>query len=305
MSMKLKSKTRGFLIFLILSSLITSCREYIINTYQVFSNSAMKTPQGYVSQTEVSVHEWLTYMVATTVEMNGQRTSLKQQVEIMKSKMPDLSQNNYCSYVFSSFFRTSDKMSEIVCYDDCLDSYCKIEIAKSALDSINKNRLLDLPVTGVSWEQVQQFLKYKQKLTNECDHKRLKRQPSQLYECYLPTPAQFDSVLTALDSINSFGCELFNYKNALCPDCPGSKKKLKSIMGHNIGNAAVWADSYFPNDFGLYNLKGNVAEMTSEKGIAKGGSFMHYATEADSGKVQTYSTSEVWLGFRVWYRLKK
>ena len=30
---------------------------------------------------------------------------------------------------------------------------------------------------------------------------------------------------------------------------------------------------YFPNDFGLYNICGNVAEMVQEKGIAKGGSW--------------------------------
>ena len=32
--------------------------------------------------------------------------------------------------------------------------------------------------------------------------------------------------------------------------------------------------SDWPNDFGLYNMSGNVAEMLSEKGITKGRSWM-------------------------------
>ena len=33
----------------------------------------------------------------------------------------------------------------------------------------------------------------------------------------------------------------------------------------------VPASSYFPNDFGLYNTSGNVAEMLFEEGLAIGG----------------------------------
>ncbi len=40
-------------------------------------------------------------------------------------------------------------------------------------------------------------------------------------------------------------------------------------------NADVTAPSksYWPNDFGLYNMSGNVSEMLAEKGLAKGGSW--------------------------------
>ncbi|WP_375561983.1 formylglycine-generating enzyme family protein [Bernardetia sp. OM2101] len=50
--------------------------------------------------------------------------------------------------------------------------------------------------------------------------------------------------------------------------------------------------------FGLYNMFGNVAEMTSEKGIAKGGSFAHTLEECAADKVQTYDSPQAWLGFR-------
>ena len=48
----------------------------------------------------------------------------------------------------------------------------------------------------------------------------------------------------------------------------------------------------------LYNIFGNVAEMTSEKGIAKGGSFAHTLEECAADRVQKYDAPKAWLGFR-------
>ena len=53
-----------------------------------------------------------------------------------------------------------------------------------------------------------------------------------------------------------------------------------------------------PNNIGYYNLIGNVAEMTSVKGIAKGGSFFQTFEECNPTKSITYSKPERWLGFR-------
>lgn len=57
-------------------------------------------------------------------------------------------------------------------------------------------------------------------------------------------------------------------------------------------------NTYYPNKFKLLNLIGNVAEMTTEKGIAKGGSFKD---NFDSFNIKTnfqYENSQNWLGFR-------
>ena len=65
------------------------------------------------------------------------------------------------------------------------------------------------------------------------------------------------------------------------------------------GFYTVKADAYFPNDYGLYNMSGNVAEMTSENGIAMGGSWM---TE-DYNQIRTdseasYNKAQPSIGFR-------
>ncbi|WP_187264102.1 SUMF1/EgtB/PvdO family nonheme iron enzyme [Pontibacter beigongshangensis] len=53
-----------------------------------------------------------------------------------------------------------------------------------------------------------------------------------------------------------------------------------------------------PNNFRIYDLIGNVAEMTAEKGIAKGGSWAHLMQYAQIKNVQKYEEPRIWLGFR-------
>jgi formylglycine-generating enzyme required for sulfatase activity len=61
----------------------------------------------------------------------------------------------------------------------------------------------------------------------------------------------------------------------------GFRANFKSHGNINItsainDNADITApvDSYWPNNYGLYNMCGNVAEMALEEGIIKGGGFM-------------------------------
>jgi formylglycine-generating enzyme required for sulfatase activity len=53
-----------------------------------------------------------------------------------------------------------------------------------------------------------------------------------------------------------------------------------------------------PNNFDLFNTIGNVAEMVSEKGIAKGGSFAQKLEKCRIKDRQSYSKPEKWIGFR-------
>jgi formylglycine-generating enzyme required for sulfatase activity len=56
--------------------------------------------------------------------------------------------------------------------------------------------------------------------------------------------------------------------------------------------------SYFPNKIGVYNLIGNVAEMISEEGIAKGGSWINKPEEVSVTEDFHYTKPSDWLGFR-------
>lgn len=58
-------------------------------------------------------------------------------------------------------------------------------------------------------------------------------------------------------------------------------------------------NSFFPNDLGLYNVCGNVAEMLSEKGVAAGGSYDDTGYDIRIQSTKQYSGSKNDIGFRV------
>ena len=68
---------------------------------------------------------------------------------------------------------------------------------------------------------------------------------------------------------------------------------------HYIDNLPDPAKSHHPNNYGLYNMSGNVAEMVYERGIAYGGSYLDpgYDIRIDSEK--PYDAPSPLIGFRV------
>jgi formylglycine-generating enzyme required for sulfatase activity len=95
---------------------------------------------------------------------------------------------------------------------------------------------------------------------------------------------------------NPKGCFLSNYNcaNEDCKDCKISDKITK--------DGALFtakADSYFPNDFGLYGMIGNVAEMTATQGLAKGGSWEDIPAECTIQSQKKYTNPSPAIGFRI------
>lgn len=97
--------------------------------------------------------------------------------------------------------------------------------------------------------------------------------------------------------INSRGCYLGNFKVSDQSTCPGIKK---IGLGAADGFFAMSATKvYFPNDIGLFDVVGNVAEMIQEKGKACGGSWNHVPEESTIKSVNTYSKPDAAIGFRL------
>lgn len=115
------------------------------------------------------------------------------------------------------------------------------------------------PVVGVSWKQAMAFCHWRSHLLNENLSRKKKAVES---DFRLPTEAEWEYAARGGRSQSMFpwgnpylrnkkGCLLANFK-------PG-----RGNYPEDGGFYTVRADAYWPNDFGLYNMAGNVAEWTS------------------------------------------
>jgi formylglycine-generating enzyme required for sulfatase activity len=108
---------------------------------------------------------------------------------------------------------------------------------------------------------------------------------------------------------NSKGCHLANHSslpnrwihitNTSFVKSGVTKEQIYSVS--NLDGAYLPADvsSYHPNDFGLYNMSGNVSELVSDRDITKGGSWGSFEYQLQIQASEEYTGSSPFVGFRV------
>lgn len=77
--------------------------------------------------------------------------------------------------------------------------------------------------------------------------------------------------------------------------------KFKLTVERSLDDEIIKTSSFkrcYPNALKICNIIGNVAEMTNENGIAKGGSWMHKLEDCKIKNNITYNKATNWLGFR-------
>ena len=115
------------------------------------------------------------------------------------------------------------------------------------------------PVVGVSWKQAEAFCNWRTRILNSYLDSKKRAQES---DFRLPTEAQWEYAARGGRSQSMFpwgnyylrnkkGCLMANFK-------PG-----RGNYPEDGGFYTVRADGYWPNDYGLYCMSGNVAEWTS------------------------------------------
>lgn len=127
------------------------------------------------------------------------------------------------------------------------------------------------PVVGVSWKQAFAFCNWRSHILNSFIERKKRNVES---EFRLPTEAEWEYAARGGRSQSPYpwggpyirnkkGCLLANFK-------PG-----RGNYPEDGGFYTVRADAYWPNDFGLYNMAGNVAEWTGSYFLEGGYNFQH------------------------------
>jgi len=127
------------------------------------------------------------------------------------------------------------------------------------------------PVVGVNWKQATAFCEWRTQFLSSYLESKKKALES---DFRLPTEAQWEYAARGGRSQSQYpwggpyirnkkGCLLANFK-------PG-----RGNYPEDGGLYTVRADAYWPNDLGLYNMAGNVAEWTSSLYNENGYSFQH------------------------------
>jgi uncharacterized protein (TIGR02145 family) len=236
----------------------------------------------YVDESEIDVGSWLSYY-SWTLDHEGYVSAQK--------VMPDSNAIDKALWKFintkteslNNQFAHSTGLPIGFFKTDCSDS----KTYGKRLRSGNGNcSLVELPITGISYEQVIKFCEWR---TNILGENKI------VYK--LPTPEEWKHIaligLSELNKRNGYCDTLYKGK------CPSFNYKIKcqcdkdSVLG-KLNGIAGWS----PDKNGLYDLFGNVSEMTSLKNVAKGGNFNLYAKQCHFDSVQYYEKPMIWLGFR-------
>jgi len=101
---------------------------------------------------------------------------------------------------------------------------------------------------------------------------------------------------------NSKGISLYCYKNVgdecIHEDENGTLKVYKIEWATHKFRYPNHVQSLYPNDWGLYNMCGNAAEMVNEQGIAVGGSWNNTGYDIRIESIQPFIQPSPMVGFR-------
>jgi formylglycine-generating enzyme required for sulfatase activity len=166
----------------------------------------------------------------------------------------------------------------------------------------------EYPVVGVSYEQALQYCQWRTERVKE-HFAKTKKYAGVEFKYKLPSKKEWELMSGNCTDLlknagkNEKGQIAFNHRWA--KDDEEWMKDVERAGNHYSSDIFAPVFSYWPNNLKLYNMLGNVAEMVSEKGISKGGSWMNVLEECNIENDIPYSGPSAVVGFRCACVVKK
>ncbi|MCW3789585.1 formylglycine-generating enzyme family protein [Plebeiibacterium sediminum] len=155
------------------------------------------------------------------------------------------------------------------------------------------------PVVNVSKEAASDYCKW---LTNKYDSQEKPKFKKVTFR--LPTEQEWNKMASVLPGHNLPWYGNFAYEPNDNKFCANVKFEDKLSEGENYDYTldgaltTMLVGNYKPNKLGLYDIIGNVAELTST-GVIKGGSWFNTIEECVVNKTQNFNAPDPRVGFRV------
>ena len=255
-----------------------------------------------IDETEISVGEWLEYSYYKHSIMDSfyvdNKMTMSRQKFLLTAAIPNFTVAEKYKSIKDYIVNPSNRVLKKF---DGLRGTIYLPISQNAykVDSI-KNKLIfyiNTPITNITYEEVMLFCEWRSKidaLVSRCYNK------DYFFQYSLPSKEWSYRLIPKMDSVNN-NHPTFNYKNAQINIM--DKKDVESFFNYNLCGKYPMSIFSFKDykvykGCKIYNLRGNVAEMTNEKGVAFGGSYFHSAFLSNVNEFIKYESSEEWLGFR-------
>lgn len=268
-----------FLIFLVCIASFFSCTK-------VPWGMRKALPNVYVDDTEITSGEWLEFVYYSNLSYYNNYKEFNVKIPDLKLLKPDTSMFPVDSLIlgtgYESLFQTSggNKMHETA--KGC-SRVIYLPISEQIFKTQNIDSILDIPIVGISFNQIEKFCDWRTSI------ERIKNGRKN-WKISLITKEEYFKISVKHDSISK-NCGSFNYKNFLiCNDDKIQAQILTYI------DKPLHVASFRSNTLSLYDVLGNVGEITAEKEIY-GGSFKHFAGECRNS-IYPYEKPDDWIGFR-------
>lgn len=252
----------------------------------------------------------MTYLGRANAQINPFGTvKIKRDIYIDKTEVTNFNWREYVIWLEKKYGKTALEYKnalpdtlvwrEITSYNEPYTKYYFSHLAYN-----------DYPVVGISYEQAVQYCKWRTERVKELFKTKALTDKKNVYpinfEYRLPTKEEWETAAKIGYSEKTKKQLENKYKGQILANLKRNIEDNVVVAGNFSQNADVTAPvkSYWPNAIGCYNLIGNVAEMISQQGLAKGGSWMNESSEVYIEKDLTYTKPTAWLGFRCVAELK-
>jgi hypothetical protein len=174
----------------------------------------------------------------------------------------------------------------------------------------------DMPIVNISYEAAQHYCEWLTKIYNQSDFRRKKFNKVRFY---LPSESEWEAAANSLKNPTPFPWGAYTYKNSKgCylanvnpflsfnpEDQSFEKAEIPESPGEDGAYFPAKVDAYFPNRIGLYNMSGNVAEMTEGGVYTKGGSWLDPVDLAKLDSRYPHLIPSPAVGFRIFMEVIK